>query len=91
MTEARRESNADWPAWMHEAWNRGVGEEGRLFPAKLRSREHGERLIIHTLEGDHLVSWGDYIIKGVNGELYPCKPEIFEATYEAVTDENVEA
>ena len=39
-------------------------------------------LIIHTLEGDHHASPGDYIIRGVNGEFYPCKPDIFEKTYE---------
>ena len=39
-------------------------------------------LIIPTLEGDHLCSVGDWIIKGVKGEFYPCKPDIFEATYE---------
>jgi len=38
-----------------------------------------------TLEGKHKVSWGDYIIRGIKGELYPCKPEIFEATYEKVS------
>lgn len=43
-----------------------------------------EGLIIHTLEGDHHASVGDYIIKGVNGEFYPCKPDIFWKTYEAV-------
>lgn len=42
---------------------------------------------IHTLEGDMKVSEGDYIIKGVHGEFYPCKPDIFEKTYEVV--ENV--
>lgn len=36
---------------------------------------------IKTLEGDHLCSLGDYIIKGVNGVFYPCKPDIFEKTY----------
>lgn len=40
-------------------------------------------LVIHTLEGDHHASPGDYIIKGVNGELYPCKPDIFAKTYES--------
>lgn len=40
--------------------------------------------IIHTLEGDHVASPGDWIIQGVKGELYPCKPDIFAATYEAV-------
>jgi len=39
-------------------------------------------LIIPTLEGDYLCSVGDWIIKGVAGEFYPCKPEIFEKTYE---------
>jgi phage terminase large subunit-like protein len=39
---------------------------------------------IATLEGQHSVSVGDYIIKGVKGEFYPCKPDIFEMTYEAV-------
>ena len=37
---------------------------------------------IRTLEGDMLVSIGDYVIKGVSGEFYPCKPDIFEKTYE---------
>lgn len=38
-------------------------------------------LTIHTLEGDHFALEGDYIIKGVKGEFYPCKPDIFEQTY----------
>lgn len=46
-----------------------------------------EGLIIHTLEGDHLANYGDYIIKGVAGEFYPCKPAIFEATYDIVGEE----
>lgn len=41
-------------------------------------------LIIHTLEGNMEVSLNDYIIKGVNGEFYPCKPDIFEKTYEKI-------
>lgn len=40
--------------------------------------------IIRTLEGDHLARWGDFIIKGVAGEFYPCKPDIFEQTYERI-------
>lgn len=46
----------------------------------------GSELFINTLEGTHHVSVGDYIIKGVNGELYPCKPDIFAKTYEAVEE-----
>lgn len=44
-------------------------------------------LKIETLEGIMKASVGDYIIKGVNGEFYPCKPDIFEKTYERVIDE----
>lgn len=43
----------------------------------------GDDFIISTLEGDMKVSQGDYVIRGVNGELYPCKPDIFEKTYDA--------
>lgn len=41
-------------------------------------------VIIPTLEGELTASPGDWIIKGVKGEFYPCKPDIFEATYDAV-------
>jgi hypothetical protein len=41
-------------------------------------------LFIDTLEGDMQATVGDYIIKGVEGEFYPCKPKIFELTYEIV-------
>lgn len=46
-----------------------------------------DTLIIETLEGKMKASVGDYIIKGIKGEFYPCKPDIFEATYEEVKDE----
>lgn len=42
------------------------------------------KLLIETLEGTMEASQGDYIIKGINGEFYPCKPDIFEKTYEEV-------
>lgn len=41
-------------------------------------------LTIPTLEGNHKANVGDWIIKGIKGEFYPCKPDIFEATYEEV-------
>ena len=47
-------------------------------------RRHGTSLYIGTLEGTHEAKAGDWIIRGVEGELYPCKPNIFDATYEAV-------
>lgn len=40
-------------------------------------------IVIETLEGDMTADYGDWIIKGVKGEFYPCKPDIFAATYEA--------
>lgn len=48
---------------------------------------NGNDLYIQTLEGNMLANAGDYIIKGVNGEFYPCKPDIFEKTYDVITDE----
>lgn len=47
----------------------------------------GDIAQISTLEGIMDASEGDWIIKGVKGEFYPCKPDIFEATYEIVNDE----
>lgn len=44
-------------------------------------------IFIRTLEGYMEISIGDYIIKGVKGEFYPCKPDVFEMTYEGVTDD----
>jgi len=44
-----------------------------------------EGMRIETLEGGHFASFGDYIIKGVQGEFYPCKPDIFKQTYEEVS------
>lgn len=49
-------------------------------------RDAKPALLIPTLEGEMVASLGDWIIKGVNGELYPCKPDIFEKTYEPVDD-----
>lgn len=67
------------PDWAIKAF-----EEGILF-YDTWNEAPGE-LFISTLEGNHHVSVGDYIIKGINGELYPCKPDIFKATYDPVTD-----
>lgn len=46
----------------------------------------GSGLVIPTLEGDMIASWGDYIIRGIKGEFYPCKPGIFSDTYEPLED-----
>jgi hypothetical protein len=80
MTEERRASNVDWPSWLHQAWQLERGAQGSLYPTEAGTGSG--TLSIGTLEGQHLVSWGDWIIQGVNGEIYPCKPDIFEKTYE---------
>lgn len=64
---------SDLPCWLHEAWIAGVVS---FSPG---------RVTIETLEGRVLTGGeDDMIIRGVEGELYPCKGEIFAATYEAV-------
>lgn len=63
------------PDWAVKAY-----EDGVMFYGDIGNMP-GE-LFIKTLEGAHHASVGDYIIQGVNGEIYPCKPDIFEKTYE---------
>lgn len=67
-----------------EAWSWAVRNQlpGRSIRAV--TDRHGHGLLIETLEGEMRANEGDWIIKGVAGELYPCKPDIFEATYEPV-------
>ena len=65
------------PEWAQKAY-----EDGNIF-----FKDQGE-MYIKTLEGDHHASVGDIIIRGVNGELYPCKPDIFEKTYNIITTES---
>jgi hypothetical protein len=82
MTHRRRLSNEDWPEWLNYAWQKERHEIGAVYPTVPGSQSG--KISIKTLEGEMLVGWGDYIIQGVKGELYPCKEDIFEATYEAV-------
>lgn len=87
MTLERRISNSEWPNWMHKAWQLDRKVPGSLYPTEPVIGYAGTRygtLSIGTLEGEHLVSFGDWIIQGVKRELYPCKPDIFEQTYEPV-------
>lgn len=70
------------PQWIEDGIKKQIIK--RKPNANLSTVIAGEQYDIATLEGDMHVSVGDYIIKGVNGELYPCKPDIFEKTYEAV-------
>lgn len=67
------------PVWLEEAWKAGV-----IYP-KFKGEDYWY-YYIKTLEGEMECSPDDYLIRGVQGELYPCKPDIFEATYEKVED-----
>lgn len=65
-----------WPKWLHDYVN---------YDGAVAYFDRGF-LFIPTKEGKMMASPGDWIIKGLKGELYPCKPDIFEATYEPVDD-----
>jgi hypothetical protein len=82
-----------WDTWSEICEFAGVGKlednkpSGCYLDEKGQPREGHETtdklgLLIPTLEGLMIASEGDFIIKGVNGEFYPCKPDIFEKTYE---------
>lgn len=59
-----------------------MGRSSDIWEAELQETDCPT---IHTMEGDLHSSPGDWIIKGIKGEFYPCKPDIFEATYESET------
>lgn len=67
----------EWPDWFRE-------ELGVNIRVDANTMHPNFTLVIVTLEGDMRARSGDYIIRGVKGEIYPCKPDIFEATYEMV-------
>lgn len=70
------------PDWAVKAF-----EKGTMYYIVPRTKTADTpELYIKTLEGNHHVSVDDYVIQGVNGELYPCKPDIFEKTYEEVSE-----
>lgn len=60
----------------------------RKKPVVVEAYKTDKDIVIHTLEGDMKTSIGDYIIAGINGEQYPCKPDIFEKTYEVINNTN---
>ena len=86
MTKERRLTNLEWPSWLNDAWCKKHDEPGALFPRDFPDSDGTDELVIFTLEGLHLVSFGDWIVRGVKGELYPCKPDVFAASYEAVSE-----
>jgi hypothetical protein len=56
----------------------------RKLPVEVKAKQYDVPFEVETLEGTMRGNPGDYCIQGVEGEVYPCKREIFEATYEAV-------
>lgn len=66
--------------WMGETYD----VDGFMPPEKYNVSDSGARLFIDTLEGQMQADILDWIIKGVKGEFYPCKPDIFKLTYEPV-------
>jgi hypothetical protein len=66
------------PSWLPPA----IADKGDA-PAPGAIYRRGDDLMIGTLEGTMVAKPGDWIIRGVKGELYPCKPDIFAATYDA--------
>jgi len=69
-----------WPLWFKSAIISGT-----VFTRdSMLDRDEVQEWFIKTLEGEMRIGWEDYVIQGVNGEIYPCKPDIFEKTYELV-------
>ena len=82
MNSKNRNSYDDWPQWLFAALKKDRHcDVGALWFT-------ASKCFIRTLEGKQLVSKDDFIIQGVKGEIYPCKPDIFAATYEALTSED---
>lgn len=62
-----------------------LNKDGKFIISSMGNRTEGIELTIPTLEGDMKASKGDWIIKGIKGEIYPCKPDIFEESYNPAT------
>jgi hypothetical protein len=81
-----RKKPVEVQAWHFDGSFESVEELFELYGQGMRwsARANGGVVYIDTLEGTMEASRGDWIIRGVKGELYPCKPDIFEATYDQV-------
>lgn len=72
---------SEWPDWFRQAWE----------AFKLHFYLGGRRLAIEALGGQVVAEIGDYVICGVQGELYTCKPDIFAQTYELATEPDLQS
>jgi len=77
MTRSRMTDRSDWPEWLHEALDKPTVEFGSLCFVE-------STFLLTTPEGILAINADDWVIRGVQGELYPIKPDIFEMTYEKV-------
>ncbi len=84
MIEAHRLGDDGWP---DSIWQGVINNEIILYMSDYKATGKGHASI-HTLEGVMVAEIGDYIIRGVQGEFYPCKPDIFEMTYDSVLGKN---
>lgn len=89
MTKERRWDNSEWPNWLNQAWQKEPGENSVWIDPDADwapGHESAAELVCGTLEGVLRIGWGDWIIQGVQGEIYPIKNSIFQETYERVSD-----
>lgn len=77
-------NNRDMFDFLTGTKNENMTLSAETFEIDYNKNPHG--LIIKTLEGEMFANFNDYIIKGVNGEFYPCKPDIFKKTYDIIEE-----
>lgn len=82
ITRATRADNRDWPEWLNLAWNTSWPSIGAVSCEDYPQSNGDDRLVVMTLNGSVRLDWDDWIVRGVAGELYPCRADIFSATYE---------
>lgn len=76
-----KENDVELEHWLSKEKSVELEIDDHLYVAGVGT-PYISKIQIKTLEGTMEASYGDYIIKGINGEIYPCKPDIFEKTYE---------
>ena len=80
MTKEARSNSPEWPLWIAAAWEKEMGTRGSLYPTEEGTGD--DTLSIGMRGWQRVVTWGEWIIKGDNGELHLCSDEIFRAHYE---------
>lgn len=82
-TRAARASNADWPQWMHEAWQKEFGTPGAVGCEDYPTSDGADRFVATLNDGGTVpVFWGDWIIRHPDGELRVCAAEEFDEHFE---------